>query len=114
MSGKKANFISSDPQAEASIQLLGGETFEGVAFSRGQLKALEKLYGFTPEKPGTLEAAGARRNLMRHLQKDGLRVMAVLAQWCESGQDPVKVIVQLAFEAGYDTSGLCDWADDDE
>jgi hypothetical protein len=48
------------------------------------------LYGFHPEKKGTLERAGMLRNLFRHTEKDGLRIMALLARFCEANEDPVK------------------------
>lgn len=40
------------PFAGAMMQLLGvGGTFEGVAFSKGEIQNLKKLYGFEAEKP---------------------------------------------------------------
>ena len=49
-------------------------------------------------------------SLRRHAERDGLRMMAMLAKFCEPGQDPVKLLVQLCNDAGYDVGALCEWA----
>ena len=52
--------------------------------------------------PKDLMQAGANRNMMRHAEADGLRVMVWIAKFLSPGEDPVKTLVQLAIEAGWD------------
>lgn len=49
-------------------------------------------------------------SLGRRAKHDGLRMLAVLSRFCEPGQDPVKLLVQLCIEAGYDIGTLSEWA----
>jgi hypothetical protein len=148
-------------------RLLGGQTHNGLALSTGEIRGLEKLYGFTDEyyedmkaelklsyeqslvrhtesiaaydawrkspfprtpryltEPGKppkepdyegavkLSKAGAFRNLMRFAEKDGLRVMAVLAKYMEDEKDPLELIAHLLAEAGFDTAGLEEFYED--
>lgn len=46
--------------------------------------------------------AGAARNIFRHVEHDGLRMVAWLSRYMEPGEDPVKVLVRMASEAGFD------------
>lgn len=54
------------------------------------------------ESPHRLLQAGADRNALRHASADGLRIVAWLAKYLEVDQDPLKLVIQLASEAGYD------------
>jgi len=67
--------------------------------------------GKPPQEPDyegavKLSKAGAFRNLMRFAETDGLRVMAVLAPFLETEQDPLQLVAYLLGEAGFDTAGL--------
>lgn len=46
--------------------------------------------------------AGVVRDVFRETERDGIRIMAFLAKFVEPGQDPVKLIVQMASDCGYD------------
>ena len=143
------------PSAETTIGLLGpGMTYSGIAFTRDETRALNKLYGFKAEKPnqrppkperrpdpeGTPEykrwqadaahkeavaawerwtdpmpfmQAGADRNVARHAEHDGLRLIAWLAKFVPGGEDPLKTLVQLAAEVGWDVDAQdIAWAED--
>jgi len=63
---------------------------------------------------GEFVVAGSERNLFRAVKEDGLRVMAFLGRFLEPGQDPVKLIVQLMSEVGYDVGDHYEWAHEDE
>jgi len=39
------------PKDEALLELLGGATTHDIALTFGQMQAINKLYGFVPEKP---------------------------------------------------------------
>jgi hypothetical protein len=43
--------VVATPKDEVMLELLGGASFEGVTFTRGQFQAIQKLYGFTKEPP---------------------------------------------------------------
>lgn len=49
-----------------------------------------------------LHDAGSIVNLFRHVEHDGVRMVAYLAQYLEPGQDPVQLLEELCIEAGYD------------
>lgn len=46
--------------------------------------------------------AGADRNAIRHAECDGLRMLAWIAKRLSPGEDPVKALVRLAVDAGWD------------
>lgn len=52
--------------------------------------------------PRVFMQAGADRNAFRYAAADGLRIVAWLARYMEPGADPLKTIVQLACENGFD------------
>jgi len=55
--------------------------------------------------------AGSQINMFKHVKCDGLRVMAYLAKFLEVGEDPVKLIANMAVDAGFDAEV---WEDEDE
>jgi hypothetical protein len=62
-----------------------------------------------------LMQAGADRNAFRHAEADGLRMVAWIAKYVEPGQDPVKVLVRMAIDAGWDVDPAdVDWAETEE
>jgi len=138
------------------IRLLGpGLSHAGLMLTSDETRALNKLYGFTPEPPterpprperkpdpeGTsayerkqaddahkravtawekwedpraILQAGADRNMVRHAESDGLRLVAWLAKFVPAGGDPLKTLIQLASDAGYDVPAEdVDWAEDE-
>ena len=62
--------------------------------------AVEAHVRWTDPRP--FAQAGAVRNMLRHADCDGLRMVAWLAKHVEPGSDPLKTLVQLASAAGYD------------
>jgi len=149
------------PNAASLLMLVGGGLRrEGVAVSSDEKRALERLYGFVPEKPNTKPEAppaprreefpkewpggrdyayamkaheaivkalakwqdplpmlqgGADINLMRHAEVDGLRLIAWLAKHINSSEDPLKVLIELAANAGWDVDPQdVDWAQGSE
>jgi hypothetical protein len=62
--------------------------------------------------PRPFHQAGADRNLMRHAEADGLRIVAWLAKHVPPGEDPLKTLVQMASQAGWDVDPVdVAWAD---
>lgn len=147
--GRHGSYVTT-PHAASMIQLLGpGATAESVAMSSDEWRAVQRLYGFTPEPPRqrppppepptrpdfAAEAAfkdavrnherwtdprafmqaGADRNAIRHAACDGLRMLAWIANLVPAGADPLKTLVQLAVDAGYDVDPAdVEWAGEDE
>lgn len=65
--------------------------------------------------PMPLMQAGADRNAMRHAEADGLRLLAWIAKFVSPGEDPLKTLVQLAGDAGYDVDPAdTEWAEAEE
>jgi hypothetical protein len=54
------------------------------------------------EDPRPLLQAGASRNLVREAAHDGFRLVAWIAKYVEPGQDPLKTLIQMACDAGFD------------
>lgn len=95
------------------IGLLGGITYQTVAISTDEARSLERLYGFTPDEPGIMQH-GATRNMLRHAEADGLRMVAWFARFIPPGEDPLKYLVQLTVERGWDiTPEDVAWAADE-
>lgn len=71
--------------------------------------------------PPTLQAdstaawavAGAGRNLFRHAEADGLRMVAAMSRFLQPGDDPVRVLVSLMADAGWDVREDPDWYNGD-
>ncbi len=62
--------------------------------------------------PRGFQQAGADRNLNRHVEADGVRLVAWLAKHLQPGEDPLKQLVRLAVDAGWDVDGSdVAWAD---
>lgn len=108
--------ITTTPRADAAIQLLGsGASKENVVLSRDEFSHVQRLYGYRQEpRPQRTDGdkrrfdtvrfaqAGADRNAMRHAECDGVRLLAWLARYVEPGSDPLKTLVQMAIDAGFD------------
>lgn len=86
--------------AVAVLSLLGGTSRGSVVLTEGEMDGLRELYGFTREEHPLLQS-GADFALFRHAEQDGLRVVAVLARCLESGADPVRLVLGLLADAGY-------------
>jgi hypothetical protein len=52
--------------------------------------------------PRAMLQSGADRNTMRYAEADGLRLLAWIAKYTSPGEDPLKILVRLASDAGYD------------
>lgn len=145
------------PYAAVMGQLLGlGMVSSSVAMTKSEFAAINKLYGYVPEKPNEKPAppklpvrgdfetewqftkalekhklalenlakwtdpqplyqAGADRNAIRHAEADGLRLLAWIAKYVPAGEDPLKTLVQLASESGFDVEPAdTDWANEEE
>jgi hypothetical protein len=154
--GINTSFVTT-PYAAVMGQLLGvGMVSSSVAMSKSEFKAVQKLYGYVPEKPNEkppppplpvradfksewdftkalenhklalkdhtkwtdprpLYQAGADRNTVRHAEADGLRLLAWIAKYVPEGEDPLKTLVQLASEAGFEVDPAdAAWANGDE
>jgi hypothetical protein len=58
--------------------------------------------------------AGSERNMFRAVKEDGMRAIALFSKFLEPGQDPVKLLVQLMDQAGWDVGDHVEWAYDEE
>lgn len=54
------------------------------------------------EDPRSYLQAHADRDALRHAVADGLRLLAWLAKYVPSGSDPLKALIQIASDAGWD------------
>jgi hypothetical protein len=64
------------------------------------------------EDPRALLQAGSDRNAIRHAKADGLRILAWLAKNVPAGDDPLKSVIQLAIDAGWDVDPSdIEWAE---
>lgn len=73
-----------------------------------------------PPKPPDLAGAarwqrsGDIRNLMRHAEADGLRLIGAIARYLSPGEDPVKILLSLMAQAGFDVQEDPDWYNEEE
>jgi len=56
------------------------------------------------EDPKALLQSGSDRNAMRYAESDGLRIIAWLAKYVPVGEDPLKLVIQFAIDAGFDVN----------
>lgn len=133
------------PNAGDMIQLLGsGPVHGGLAVTKSEYRALQRLYDVIDEPPNEkppappapkredfadgytyddalrkhelarrawsewkdprdFYQAGADRNLMRHAEADGMRIIAWIARFVPAGDDPLKHVVQAFAALGCDT-----------
>lgn len=67
------------------------------------------------QDPLSLMQAGADRNAIRHAECDGLRLLAWIAKYVSPGEDPLKHLIQLAVDAGWDVDPSdAEWAEREE
>ena len=59
------------------------------------------------------QTAGDTRNLMRHAEADGLRMVAAIARHLQPGEDPVRLLLSLLAQAGIDVREDPGWYDGD-
>lgn len=63
------------------------------------------------EDPRIFMQARVDLNLDRCMMVDGLRIVAWLAKYAEPGEDPLKTVVQMAINSGWDVDPEdCEWA----
>lgn len=87
--------MASCENSAAMISLLGCRfSFEGIALSSDEFDACQKLYEFHDEEHPLLKA-GMERHIGRAMSRDGKRIIALIARYCEPGQDPVEFIQEL-------------------
>lgn len=91
--------FTTTPRASAELCVFAGSHRERVALTRDEVRALRRLYKFEPAPKSAAGQAlldqGNFMGLMREAETDGLRLVAYLARFCEPGQDPVKVLIDL-------------------
>ncbi len=67
------------------------------------------------EDPKDFHQAGADRNALRHAEADGLRLLAWIAKYVPKGEDPLKTLVQMAMNSGFDVDPSdCTWAEEED
>ena len=85
----------STKEAQLTGTLLGTVRRGPVAFSHVEFYRLAEYYGFDIKacQSNALEFAGSTRNMFRLVERDGLRVMGLLSEYLEDGQDPVSLVI---------------------
>ena len=102
--GNQDASVTTTPKAARMVELLGpGITADHVALTRDEFLTIKKLYGFKSRRDvQELIQAGSDRNVIRHAQCDGLRLLAWISKFTDAGGDPLKTLIQLAIDAGLD------------
>lgn len=83
-------------------------TLDGVHLTGDEVRHLARVYGVRLDEGNDLQRAAAELNTLRQARVDGLRMAAVLGRFLEPGQDPVRLLVELLGEAGYDVGMMFD------
>lgn len=83
---------------------------DAVRKHEAALKAHERW-----EDPRPLMQAGADRNAIREAECDGLRLLAWLAKFVPTGEDPLKTLIQATADAGWDVDPAdIEWAETED
>ena len=93
--------MHSTPLAEQQAAMIGGVNSGSVTLSRKEIKNLCRVYD-TQHDENELIAARNVTSGLRLAQRDGMRMVAWLSEYLEAGEDPVKMLVRLVMETGYD------------
>lgn len=99
------------------VKLLGGYYYHAFTATQDQMEKLSQIYRFDlPKCPANpLERwneTGKIRNLFRHVEHDGLRVMAFLSRFLEPDEDPVAFVAKLCADAGFDCPMVEKWPEE--
>lgn len=86
------------PPPEAPKREDFGSDWDFERAERDHKEALKRHADWKDPLP--LMQAGADRNLYRHVRGDGLRLAAYIAKFCQPGEDPLKVLIRMAIDAG--------------
>ena len=86
---------------------------EALPYKREELER-KRPKPFDAEGLTTFLESGDNVNLFRHAERDGLRIMGAISRFLEPGEDPVKLVLRLAVEAGYDVDVDPEWLEDFE
>jgi len=93
------------PEAAMLIQLLGAQTYRDLALTTDQMRAIQKLYGFVPEKPNKKPEAPVKpeRADLDTLWKyeDAMKAYEKAVRSHEKWEDPIKLM-----QAGADHNAL--------
>ena len=108
----------STPSTAQTIHVCGGALRQGsVAISCDEYRSLQRTYGFVADHSPFFQA-GADVSMLRYAEVDGIRIVAWLARVMRGtapGADPLKAVVQLAIDAGWDVDPAdVSWAKNDE
>lgn len=114
--------LHTTPRAVEMGKILGGYRYGPVTATTDEMRHMRRLYGYVKEKGeknDPLRAhmqAGADRNLFRHAEADGLRIVAWFAKYLEPGEDPLRWLIQRLVEVGaYDLDpNDVEWANGEE
>ncbi len=101
---------------EIFFPMLGGEYYEGCSYTKDQVNHLKKIYkeDCPTGNDNPLIEAGELRNVLRSAKVDGQRLIGVLAKYVENDEDPVKVLIRVLIDAGYDVDPEnVDWVEED-
>lgn len=104
------------PSAATMIALLGpGGTTGSLALSRDEVRRVARVYGKEIEGGGMMVDAGNARDMFREATVDGLRMFVWFSRYVKPGTDAMKVLVQVAREAGFDVDPEdAAWADKED
>ena len=116
----KGGVITATKTDAIMIELTGEFTSKwisrgSVGFTSDQIERLAAFYGLAmPRGDGDeaeLERAVNERELFRHLEIDGLRVMAFLSRYLGNDRDPVRLLQEMAVDCGFDVPDLTEEPD---
>lgn len=94
---------ASTPRSAGLIDALGhGAHRGGVRISADEWRAMKQVYGPVPRGENNLIQQGNAVGLLRQAERDGLRIVAWLAQHVPPGSDPLKTVVQAIAAMGWD------------
>lgn len=76
---------------------------------------MQRPKDFDPRGIAAFFTAGRDTGCFREARTDGLRVMAFISKYLQPGEDPVKLVIQMASEAGFDVDPEAyGWATEDD
>ena len=94
--------------AEAAHKVAMAE-YDAAMAKRSRWDPVPPVPVLQPDGAARLMVAGASRNMFRHAEADGLRMVAAVARYLSPGDDPVRFLISIMAEAGLDVGEDPDW-----
>lgn len=96
-------YQAATPESHTMIQLgFFGTRLGSVVLTKQEYQNILEFYLLDTHEDNKLQRAGSQNQAIEQARNDGLRIMACISKFLERGEDPVKLVMYMASQAGFD------------